>query len=258
VTAAEMVDRLPDGEVVTGAGGLRAWLVYPTGRYAHGVLGDAVEAAGIRVALPDGRLLTLRLPDDSVFEDRFPRFADLDGDGRDEIYLVRSYLDRGAALVVIDITDDALKIVAETVPIGRAQRWLNPVGAADLDGNGRMDIAVVITPHIGGTLAVYEFAGNRLQLRYQAEGFSNHAIGSRELRMSSLADVDGDGVDELLVPGADRYTLRIMSVKQGALQEIRRIPHDSPIDSAITVITGDRLVIRYRLQSAELIELPLR
>ena len=35
---------------------------------------DAVER-------PDGRTVKLTLPEDSVFEDRFPRLADIDGDG---------------------------------------------------------------------------------------------------------------------------------------------------------------------------------
>ena len=73
----------------------------PTGRYGHGVIGDAIEASGLGVMDDRGVLLDLQLPADSVFEDRYPRFADPDGDGIDEILLVRSYLDLGAALAVI-------------------------------------------------------------------------------------------------------------------------------------------------------------
>ena len=68
----------------------------------------------------------------SVFEDRKPRLADLDGDGTDEIIVVRSYLDRGAALSIVKLKAEGLEIVAETPAIGRANRWLNPAGIAVL------------------------------------------------------------------------------------------------------------------------------
>ena len=42
-----------------------------------------------------GKRFTVRLKDDAVFEDLAPRLVDLDGDGRDEIVLVKSYF--GAA-----------------------------------------------------------------------------------------------------------------------------------------------------------------
>ncbi|PMR68583.1 hypothetical protein CR158_22340 [Halomonas heilongjiangensis] len=40
-------------------------------------------------------------------------------------------------------------------------RWLNPVGVADLSGNGEAEIAAVTTPHIGGVLRVYRRSGER-------------------------------------------------------------------------------------------------
>ena len=79
-------DALPDGEYAIGIHDIAgAWLIEPTGRYDHGVLGDAIEAGGLRARLRDGRELDYRLPPDSVFEALRPWVIDLDGDGRDEI-----------------------------------------------------------------------------------------------------------------------------------------------------------------------------
>ncbi len=84
---AEDLLRLPDGEV-TRSGGMVAYLVDPTTRYGHGVLGDAIEAGGFVVERDRQRLL-FRLGPDAVFEDRRVRLADLDGDGQPEAILVR-------------------------------------------------------------------------------------------------------------------------------------------------------------------------
>ena len=84
-------DRLPDGIVTTGQRDIAAvWLIGPSDIYAHGVLGDAIEATGLRVKMADGGSLSFHLDGASVFEDRRARLADLDGDGGDEILVVRS------------------------------------------------------------------------------------------------------------------------------------------------------------------------
>jgi hypothetical protein len=135
---------LPDLRIATGAGRIaEAWFADPTTRYKHFVLGANYEAASLVVRLRDGTTRKLQLPSDSVFEDREPRLADLDGDGIDEIIVVRTYLDRGAALAVVALRDDKLKIIAETPPTGRPNTWRNPAGIADFDGDGRLDIAEV-------------------------------------------------------------------------------------------------------------------
>ena len=59
---------------------------------------------------------------DAVFEDLEPRVAAIGG--RERIVLVKSYLKRGSALVVIDPVSTA--IVAETPPIGHAYAWAQP------------------------------------------------------------------------------------------------------------------------------------
>ena len=49
----------------------------PTDRYAHGVLGDAIEWGALELTFADGRVSTFTLPKDHVFEDVAPRLADL-------------------------------------------------------------------------------------------------------------------------------------------------------------------------------------
>ena len=233
---------LPDGVVARGALNIRAaWLADPTTRYAHGVLGDAIEAEGVAVETADGRILELRLPADSVFEDRYPRLADIDGDGDDEILIVRSYLDRGSALAVIKMQTDGLAIVAETPALGRANRWLNPVGVGDFAGDGGIEVALVETPHIGGVLKLYRWRDGQLAATAAHPGVTNHVIGSRALGLSAILDANGDGIPDLLIPDQSRRRLLVLTYAGNRFAQIAAIPHSSPVvtDLAVADLDGN-------------------
>lgn len=226
-------DMLPDGIIADGHNDIAsAWLTDPTLRYDHGVLGDAVEASGIRARGRDGRILTFSLPNDSVFEDREVRLVDLNGDGGDELLVVRSYLTAGAALAVLRPGPNGLLLVAETAPIGLPHRWLNPAAVADFDGDGWVEIAVVVTPHIGGILKFYELRQSRLRLErleeiWSANGFSNHAMGSRLQAMAAVVDWGKGPI--LHLPDAQRRGLRQVYFAKGRYQVRDAASHDAPI-----------------------------
>lgn len=228
-SAARPAAMLPDGEIAIGRRNIRrAWLARPTGRYDHGVLGDAIEAAALVVELAGGRRLEFVLDGGSVFEDRLVRLADLDGDGADEAVAVRSYLDRGAALAVLAVADGRLRLVAETAPIGRSHRWLNPAGIADFDGDGRLEVALVVTPHIGGILRLYRLEDGRLKRTFERFGFSNHAYGSAVLRRSAVLDFDDDGVADLAIPTMGQRALKVVRFA-GGYRELAHLPASSPL-----------------------------
>lgn len=252
-------DALPDGEFAIGTHDIAgAWLVEPTKRYNHGVLGDAVEAGGLRVRLRDGGELNYRLPPDSVFEGLRPWVIDLDGDGRDEIIAVRSSLDAGAALSVYGVQDGKLVRRAETDPIGQPYRWLNLAGVGDFDGDSALEIAYVETPHIGGILHILSYEGGRLRHEGSLHGFSNHAMGSRALDLSAVLDLDGDGAEELLLPAAGRRKLRLMSFAGGTFRELATVEHRAAIITSFQVKDrdgNDRPDISYGLGDGTLIVL---
>ncbi|KUF12828.1 FG-GAP repeat domain-containing protein [Pseudoponticoccus marisrubri] len=186
----------------------------PTTRYPHGVLGDDVEWAQLVVRLTDGRVLSARLGEERVFEDLAPRLADLDGDGAPEVVVVESHAARGARLAIWGLVGDDLRPITATPWIGTRFRWLAPLGAADLDGDGRAELAYVDRPHLARTLRVWRYlpegpGAARLDEVAAAPGYSNHRIGWDYIEGGIRAC--GTGPEMVLAGGdwRDLYALRL-------------------------------------------------
>jgi hypothetical protein len=237
---------LPDGVIETAEDAIAAaWLTEPTDRYSHGILGDAIEAGGLGVELPDGTIAEMRLDADHVFEDRRARIVDLDGDGADALLVVRTHLQLGAALPLYDVVDGRVRQRAVAEPIGQPYRWLNPVGVADFDGDGRTEIAAVVTPHLAGTLTIYRQSEGALVSVSAIDGYSNHAIGSREQGLAAIADFNGDGVDDIILPTLGYRRVVVVSFAGGAPQTLGWIDHPAPVTTNIVVglVSGVRAAV---------------
>lgn len=231
---------LPDGLVSTSTDGtLQGWLTGPTRRYDHGVLGDDIEASGFRIRRSDGNIADYQLSDNYVFEDRQVRFHDLDGDGTTEILAIKSGFDGGGRIAAYSLDGNSIRAVAESAAIGRAHRWLNLISVADFDGDGKNEIAAVITPHLGVVLRLFRLEGGRLLPVLEAHGFSNHGIGMRDMQLSAVADVNGDGVPDLIVPDAARTTIRIVTFAGGTFRELYRFPLRANITGNMALVSDE-------------------
>jgi hypothetical protein len=222
---------LPDTRIAAGRTIARAWLAEPTGRYRHGVLGDAIEAGSLVIETREGKRHTLRLGPDAVFEDLEPRIAEIGGVER--IVVVKSYLDRGSALAVID--GDTATIAEESPPIGHGNAWRNPAGIADYDGDGTIDIAAVRQPHVVGQLELWSWRNGKLVKTFDLTDVCNHVIGSRAIRMSATADFDGDGRPDLAIPDFSRSALRLIAFAP-KVRDIARIKLPARIVTDIAAV----------------------
>lgn len=160
---------------------LGASFAAPTSRYVHGILGDTMKWGALMLRVdtcPDctqTKLSTIRitLPVDHVFEDIKPRLADLDFDGSNEVIVIETDVNLGSALAIYDSTGK----IAETPHIGHTRRWLAPLGTADLDGDGRIELAYIDRPHLAKTLRIWRFEDGVLSPVADLPGLTNHRIG---------------------------------------------------------------------------------
>ena len=188
----------------------------------HGVLGDALEAEGLLVRYDNGERVicdTVLAGPERVFEDTAPRLEDMNGDGVNEVITVASHRSFGARLELYGYPGlgQDFRLLSHTPYIGTAFRWLAPVGVADFDDDGRLDIAYVETPHLGKTLRIVTPEDGELVEIASASGFSNHRIGDRFIS-GGIRDC-GNGPEIVLADGAWR---RAVAVRMEATELVSR------------------------------------
>ncbi len=185
----------------------------PSGRYGHGVLGDAVEPTELRAyKLGEGGLrLSWVYPagGDGVFEALGALAADLDGDGREEILITRSDARGGAAHLVLGLSGGRPALKARGAAVGAGNRWSHLLGTFDVDGSG-LKILALETPHLAGYLLALRMHGGELRERARRAGFTTHTIGSRNLWQFAL--LGRGGLAEAVLQDAKRSRLAALAL----------------------------------------------
>lgn len=216
-----------------------AFYAEPTNRYDHNIMGSIRGWGRLEVDIAPcssckSGVVRVRIdqPQSRVFEDFAPRLWDISGDGRPEIVAVESDLARGSRLAVWEVTEGAggasLRRLATTAYLGTRHRWLAPIGAADFDRDGAIEIAYVEKPHLDRVLRVVRLDGNRLVKVASLAGVTNHTIGQEQVE--SLVRTC-DGAPEIVALSAEgQHVLAITWGTQGlAARQIgksvnRRLP----------------------------------
>ena len=148
----------------------------PTKRYGHLVLGKDHNWDTLEIKLSDGTRHAVR-HSELVFEDTRPRLIDIDGDDKPEVLTVESGTGLGARLVIYGLRDGTIRLVAATPHIGQTNRWFAPIGAADLDGDGAVEVAFVDRPHLAKVLRIWRYREGQFTEAATAPALTNHRIG---------------------------------------------------------------------------------
>jgi hypothetical protein len=231
------VDAVPDARPRPVGDGRVALLAGATDRYDHGALGDGIEAGRLVVldtAGADLRVAASVAFDGTVAEGLAPLVA---GDGP-ALYVTESDREGGARQVAY--APDGSRLAAGA-PVGRGFRWRHGLCLAPFAPDGVPELAVVRTPHVGGTAEFYRREGSTLRVAATATGVSSHALGSRVLDGGFAADVDGDGRPELVVPDDDRTSLTVLERTAEGARIADRVPVGGRVASnvhAVRALTG--------------------
>jgi hypothetical protein len=206
-----------------------------TDAYDHGVLGDAAEAGGVAVVDPATPEVTawVHPPGDSVFEGTAPIVVEWGGETA--IVATASDTEIGAR-VVVSALDGSIRAVGP--PVGAGFRWRHQLAAAPFAADGTTELAVVRTPHVGGTVEFYRLDGDRLTIVAERSGYSSHRIGSRNLDMAAAGDFDGDGRVELLVPDDPMQSLAALRRTGDGIEEAWRLPLGGRLTTNVGVSGG--------------------
>ena len=237
------VDPLPDARVTELSGAALVAPVGPTGRYDHGVLGDALEASAIEVRDGDGPVSRIAVGSAEVIEGTSAMVVELISDDLGpELLVTVSDGDDGARLRAYALDGS---VVAESEPIGQGYRWLHQIGAGRLAPDGELEIIAVRTPHIGGSVEAYRLVDDRLELVASTSGYSSHQLGSANLDMALLADADGDGRLDVVVPTQSLDELAVLARTADGFSQLDRLALDGRLSTnvAATPTQGGGLVL---------------
>ncbi|MYD10429.1 MAG: hypothetical protein F4X02_10345 [Chloroflexi bacterium] len=227
----------PDARLVMNSRGQVALYANATDqRYTHGIMGDLLEAATLLVieAL-EGRLRLLArvdLPGADVYEGIAPFWADVDGDGVEDLVTTVSNGSLGARLRAYLWDGAGIRQEADSPPIGQGNRWRHQLSAAPFGPAGEIEIAATLTPNIAGALEFFHFSGGALEQTVRFPGVTTHALGSRNLDQTAAGDFNGDGRPEVLaMDAARRAVVAVQRDDKAGAREVWRLDADSEIVS---------------------------
>ena len=237
--ATVQVNALPDARIVVNEAGQIAVYAQATNqRYVHGVVGDEFEAAALTVLeIEDDALhvvTKIDLPDNDVFEGLSPFWADIDGDGADDLVVTVSNAQVGAEIRAYRADGSLL---ATGPAIGRGGRWRHQLAFAPFGPNGEQELVDVLTPHIGGVVEFYQLSGDQLEIVATLPGYTSHVIGSRNLDMAVAGDFNGDGQPEIVLPTQDRRVIAGLQHTAEGVREVWRLPLDGVLSSNLSAVT---------------------
>ncbi len=236
---------LPDARLLTDEAGRVLLLSDPTERYAHGVLGDATEAASMTLIDAGGRARVLKrieFPQPWVFEGLAPIWTDWNRDGQREIVATLSSQGEGARIVLYD---EQGSVLAEGPAIGVGRRWRHAIAVAPFGPKGEMELAEVLTPHLGGVVQFFRWQGKRLVRVASISGFTSHVQGSRNLDLAAAGDFDGDGRVELLLPTQDLTGLAAIRRTARGAERAWKVKLPARLSSNLAAVTldGGRMIV---------------
>ena len=196
-------------------------------RYAHGIMGDRAEAATLLVLeTREGQIqlvARIDLPGEDVYEGIAPFWADIDGDGVEDLVTTVSNSSLGARLRAYIWDGAGIRQELDGPAIGRGNRWRHQLTAGPFAADGAIEIAALRTPHLAGEMEFFRLGDDGLELAAAFPGVTTHLIGSRNLDQTAAGDFNGDGAPEVLAMDKRRRNIVAIQRNESDANEIWRL-----------------------------------
>lgn len=177
----------------------------------HGVPGDEAAAATLLVLEARDsqlRLLTrVDLPGEDVYAGIAPFWADLDGDGCEDLLTTVANGSLGARLRACIWDGAGIVEEIDAAAIGRGNRWRHPLAAGPFAPDGAIEIAAVRKPQLNAELEFFRLADGALELAASLPGPTSHVFASRNHDQTAAGDFNGDGIPEALAMDSARQAV---------------------------------------------------
>ena len=223
-----------------------------------GIMGDPLEAATLlvlEVRESEIRLLArVDLPGEDVYQGVAPFWADVDGDGLEDLVTTVSNGSLGARLRAYLWDGAGIRQEVDGPPIGPGHRWRHQLSAGRFGPEGVIEIAAMRAPHIDGVLEFFRVDDGALIPAAALPGYTSQVIGSPNLDQTAAGDFNGDGRPEVLVLHPARKSIAAVQRLDGGAQEIWRLEAGAEILSnfAPVELLEDRLALAVGTQDGRL------
>lgn len=221
--------------VMNRVGQVALYANYTDQRYVHGIMGDDLEAATLLVLeVRDsqiGLLARVDLPGEQVYEGIAPFWADVDGDGREDLLTTVADSSQGARLRVYLWDGKGIVQAVDGAAVGAGNRWRHQLSAGPFGPAGEIEVVDVLTPHIGGILQFSRLVDGAMVLHGQYADVTSHRLGSRNLDQAAAGDFNGDGQPEVLLMDEARENVVAVQHEQDGARAIWRLAAGAEITS---------------------------
>lgn len=244
-----LLDRLalniqPDARLSVNAAGQVALYAQATNqRYVHGIMGDDLEGTVLMVvAVVDDALQVVArvdLPGDHIYEGLSPMWADVDGDGIEDLITTVSNGHDGARNRVYFFDGTMILREVDGPVIGQPNRWQHQIAWGPFGADGESLLVDVLTPHIGGIVRFHRYTGDALEVIASIGGHTSHVINTRNLDMAVAGDFNGDGVLEIALPTQDRTRIEGIQLTVEGAQVVWSLPVDGVATSNLAAISAN-------------------
>lgn len=168
-------------------------------------------------------LARIDLPGDDVYEGIAPFWADIDGDGVEDLVTTVSNGSLGARIRAYIWDGGGIRQELDGPAAGRGNRWRHQLTAGRFGSDGACEIVAVKSPHQEAEMEFFSLGDGALDLAASFPGVTSHMNGSRNLDQTAAGDFNGDGQAEVLAMDLRRRAIVAVQRNQTGENEVWRL-----------------------------------